>query len=255
MNITMKTTYSSLAIALLLAFSQSQAQVANDGLWLGSVGLSTSLSSGNTDTRTTLLNADMARKTAASKTSVLAYMNHGSAEGITSANRKGILGQYDYNITSRVYGYGRAGLESDKIKDLSSRTSLGMGLGYHVIDNDRTTFDLYAGLGHSKDKYSMLHTIGNKTDRSFNRMELVAGESSAHKLTDTVRIKQKFELFNGLTGDKAKRYEFSAGLEVALAKRMTLNVGLMRQHNGTVPAGIKKNDTQLFTGVNVGFGN
>jgi putative salt-induced outer membrane protein len=250
----MKTLQSALALALLAAFAQTQAQTVNDGAWRGTMGISTTLSSGNTDTRTTLINGDMASKTDTSKTSVLAYVNNASAAGVSTANRKGITGQYDYNLSKQLYAYGRAGLESDKVKDLSSRLGLGAGLGYHVINTASTEFDVYGGLGYSKDKYGMVQTIGGKTSSSFGRMELVLGESSTHKLSDTIGFKQKFELFNGLSGDKAKRYELSAGLDVALAKTISLNMGLMRQHNGTVAAGVKKNDTQLFTGINIGLG-
>jgi putative salt-induced outer membrane protein len=251
----MRTIQSLLLSSILAGLACSAASAAtDDGQWRGTTGISMSLSSGNTTSRNILINGDTASKTANSKTSFGGYINKATANGVSNSNRWGTVGEYDYNLTTSLYGFGRLGFEADKIKHLKLRTSVGAGMGYHVINTPSTTFDVYGGLGLSKDKYDLAQTIGSKTDTRFSRTELMLGEASEHKITDSVNFKQKFELFNGITGDKAKRTQLSAGLDVSMSKNMTLNVGLMQTHNNTVAAGTKKNDSQLFTGVSYKLG-
>jgi putative salt-induced outer membrane protein len=234
----MKLTQLGLIASLSALSSMAFAQATPSENWVGTLGASLSLSSGNTDSRSVLLNADMARKTAQDKTSIVSYINNASSAGATTANRWALLGQYDYNLSKQIYGFGRLGFEGDKLKDLKLRTSLGAGLGYHVIDTPTDVFNVYGGLGYSMDKYNSSRSIAGNYNDSFNRLEAILGEESSHKLSSTVSFKQKFELFGGLTGDKARRSQLSAGLGVSLSNSMILNVGLMNTYTDTVPAGV-----------------
>jgi putative salt-induced outer membrane protein len=98
------------------------------------------------------------------------------------------------------------------------------------------------------------HRIGDKTDTRFSRASLYLGEESSHQLSDTVSFKQRLELYPGLSGDKAKIMKFTAGLGVAMSGTMSLTVGLTDSYNSKPPAGSKKNDVAVFTGLNVKFG-
>src|SRR5512134_796935 len=134
------------------------AQVKADGQWRGLGGASLSINSGNTDSRALLLNVNMARATETDKITLggtVKYAKSEDAAGVsqTTANKWAANGQYDYNLTPRVFVFGKLGLEADRLIQLSLRTSLASGAGYHLVQTPDTTFDVFGGLAYITDKY------------------------------------------------------------------------------------------------------
>lgn len=229
-----------------------------DGQWRGTAGAALSATSGNTSNTAFNLNANTSRATAADKISLGAYANYGknktAGANTTTADNWGGFGQYDYNLSERLFGFGRLGLERDGVIDLDLRAALAGGLGYKVINGKDTQFTVYGGLGYTKDKYGSTQLIGGVSDTSFARTSLYLAEESSHQLSSTVAFKQRLDLYPGLTGDKAKLAKFTAGLSVAMSSTLNLTVGLVDNYNSKPAAGRKKNDLGLFTGVNMKFG-
>lgn len=246
-----------LAGGCLSAFA-SIAQDKTDGIWRGTGGASLSVTSGNSSTSSLLLSADAARATTADKVTLGAMANYAKnkKDGVneTTSNKWGGFGQYDFNLSPRTFVFGKLGLEGDELIDLNLRTALAAGVGYKLIATQVTTLELFGGVGYTTDKYDLAKTIGGKSGTRFSRTSLYLGEASSHQLTPNVSFKQRLELYPGLTGDKAKLAKFTAGLGVALSSTLNLTVGLTDTYNSKPPAGTKKNDVGLFTGVNVKFG-
>ncbi|MFZ2649082.1 MAG: DUF481 domain-containing protein [Burkholderiaceae bacterium] len=246
--------------AVLCAFMATPvlAQIKTDGQWRGSGGASLAVSSGNTRSNALLLSAEASRASTADKISLSGTANYAKSTNAgvdqTTANKWGGALQYDYNLTTRIYTFGKLGLEGDRIVDLSLRSSLAGGLGYHLIDTPQTTLDVFGGAAYTTDKYRVVKTIGDATDTRFARASLLFGEESTHELTSTVSAKQRLDVFPGLSGDKAVLMKFNAGLSVAMSSTLNLTVGLVDNYNSKPPAGQKKNDVGLFTGVNMKFG-
>ena len=150
--------------------------------------------------------------------------------------------------------FGKLGLEGDALVDLNLRSTVAGGLGLKIIDTKELAFSVFGGAAYSTDRYDTAQTIGSKTDTQFSRASLYLGEESSHQLSSSVSFKQRLELYPGLSGDKAKIMKFTAGLGVAMSGTMSLTVGLTDSYNSRPPAGSKKNDVAVFTGINVKFG-
>jgi putative salt-induced outer membrane protein len=246
MKIAQRTLIAVAALVSAGAYAQTPAApIKTDGEWRGVMGAALTATSGNSSSRAFILNADAYRATAGDKITVGGMVNYGHAGGVDTAKKWGMFGQYDYNLSPQLFAFGRLGLEADTLASLDSRVALAGGVGYKVINTPNTTFTVYGGLAHLRDKYSTY---------SANRTSLYLAEESTHKLSDTTAFKQRLDLYPGLTGDKAKIAKFTAGLAVAMSSTMSLNVGLIHTYNSEPPAGLKKGDTALFTGVNVNFG-
>lgn len=250
-----------LAALTLAALSASGAfaQAKDDGQWRGLASASLSTTSGNSSTSAVLLNVDVASQTKADKTTLGAYTNYGSskAAGVTNTtnNKWGLLGQYDYNISPQMFVFGKLGLEADKVTDLSLRRTLGGGVGYKVINDNTTTFDVFGGLANINDKFKNTKTIGSNTGTSFSSTSVLLGEESTHKISDAVFFKQRAEIYPSISGAGGTVGKFTANLGVTLSKSMQMTVGLVDNYNAKVSAGQKKNDLALFTGVSVKLGN
>jgi putative salt-induced outer membrane protein len=248
------------AVAAVAASSVHAQEVKKDGLWRGTAGASLAATSGNSDTQSMNASVDMFSITASDKISTGGGINYGKSKDsagktTTTANRWNGYGQYDYNLSPKIFVFGRLGLEGDKLVDLSMRTTVSGGVGYKVIESKDLTFNLFGGAGYSTDKYSKKQTIGGKTDTKFSRASLMFGEESSHVLSASTTFKQRLEVYPGLSGDKAKILKFTAGLGVAMSSTMNLTVGLTDNYNSAPPAGKKKNDLGLFTGINVKLGS
>lgn len=228
-------------------FAQANQQ---DGQWRGAVTGALSISSGNTKSTSFSLGADASRATKDDKWSIYATSLYGKrddgATGSTKTADNVRAGtRYDYNLTPLIFGFGLLELERDKLIDLDLRSTIGLGLGYHVIQTKETTFDVFAGLASTRSKFS---------DRSSTATELLLGEESSHKISETTSFKQKLTIYPNLKDSGEYRSVFDAGLSVAMSKNMALTVGLQNKYNSEAPAGTKKSDTLLITGVSVKFG-
>ena len=237
---------------------QSPGSSQADGQWRGLASASLSSTSGNSSSNNLLLNIDMARKTQMDKISAAAMANYGNSKvnGVktTTADRWGLNGQYDYNLTSQLFAFGKLGLDADKVVNLTLRRTLATGLGYKVINEPNNTFDVFAGVANTNSRYSRLQVIDNVSGSQFSTNSGLLGEESTHKLTDTVFFKQRVELYPRLSGDGGTLAKATANLGVSLNSSISLNVGLTNNYNSAPATGLKKNDTSLFTGISVKLG-
>ena len=247
-----------LLASLLATAGSAHAQIKTDGLWRGSGGLALSVTSGNNRSNSLQFNADAQRATTADRITLGAAANYASNRNSgtreTTSNKWGAFGQYDFNLTPRLFAFGRLGLDGDQLIDLNVRAALAGGLGYKLIDTPQTSFELFGGAGYTTDRYDTPQTIGGKTGTRFSRASLYLGQASSHQLTATTSFKQRLDLYPGLSGDKAMLAKFTASLNVAISSTLGLSVGVVDTYNSKPPSGAKKNDLGVFTGLTVKFG-
>lgn len=231
-----------------------------DGQWRGNGGAALSISSGNTRSSSLNLTTDAARLTADDKLSlygqVLASRSQSNGVISTTANQWLAGTRYDYNITPEMFGFGGLDFSHDQIKLLSLRSVVSGGLGYHMIKTPENQWDVFGGVAYRTDKYNGLGvSINNEMVTKLHATELLLGEESAHKLTESTSIKQKLVVSPNLSSSKGVRATFDIGLLVALNKTMSLSVTLQDRYDSLSQAPIKKNDILFFTGINVKFGS
>ena len=63
------------------------------------------------------------------------------------------------DVTNKLFLFGFTDFQYDQFQQLDLRNVLGGGLGYHVIKNETTTFDVYGGGGFDQAYYSTPLTI------------------------------------------------------------------------------------------------
>ena len=128
--------------------------------------------------------------------------------------------------------------------NLDLRAAGYVGAGYHLITTPATTFDVFAGVGHNHFKY--------KDHGSDGAVELMLGEVSAHKLSDSTTFKQGLAIYPSTDSDFGYRAQFDAGLGVAMGGAWTSNVtGTARYANKVYV--VKKTESLLTVGVGYKF--
>lgn len=252
------------AAALALAFAALAPALAQevppkpDGKWRGTAGAALSASAGNTESSALQLKADLARLTDADKITLGGNTHYarGKVDGerTTTANKLGVFGQYDYNLSERLFSFGKLALDRNEVTSLDLRSALGAGLGWKVIDTDALRFSLLGGLGYTVDRYDSPQTIDGQTATRFARPSALLAEESQHRFSETTTFKQRLEVQPSLGGDRATLVKFTADLGLAINSSMSLTVGLIDTYDSNPPDGQKKNDVSLFTGLNMRLG-
>lgn len=237
------------AAALMLgAISVASAQDKPDGLYHGTASLGAAFASGAVNNTTLSAAFDTARKTADDKLSFYGLAARGSTKvlGTTAVTSDlyRVGGRYDKDLSKQVFGFISGELEKNGVTNLDLRAAGYLGAGYHVIATPVTTFDVFAGIGYNHFKYKGVGSDG--------AAELMIGEESAHKLSDSTTFKQRLAIFPSTDTDFGYRTQFDAGLGVAMSSAWNLNVTATARYANKVFV-VKKTETLLTVGVGYKF--
>lgn len=251
-----------LAVALLAATAaapaHAQVVTQKDGQWRGLIGASLAFTSGNTVTNSALLNLDLARQTSDTKVSIQSYVNHATSEinkeTRTTADKWGAAGQYDSDLNLRWFAFSKLRFEGDRLQRLTLRSTLAAGVGYHVLDLENHSLNVFGGLSYTDSKFSENQTLNGRVDKHYASPGGIFGEESTHRVNDSVTLKQRLELNPDGSGDQAHIARFNGALNVSMSDTLSLSLSVVSVYTHNVPAHLKKTDTSVFTGINVKLG-
>jgi putative salt-induced outer membrane protein len=237
-----------LAIASTFATQAAIAQNTPDGHWHGGLSVSGALASGNTNSLTLAGNADASRATTADKITLYGIANYGrnkvDGTNTTTADLLRLGGRYDFNLGPQWFSFAGAEGETNKAGGVRDRYTLNGGLGYHLLKDDITSWDVFGGVG---------YTATRLTDGSnANGTQVLIGEESSHKVSETTTLKQRLVYYPG-GGDLGNRATFDGGLATTISGAWTLNAGLSSRYASRVPVGTKKTDNLLTMGFGYKF--
>lgn len=232
------------AVFATLAIAAVQAQDKPDGLFHGTASLGAAFSSGAVNNTTISGAFDTAKKTNDDKLSFYGLVARGSTKvGKTTDVTSDLYrlgGRYDRDLNKQVFAFVSGDIERNGVTDLDLRTAVYGGAGYHVIATPTTTFDVFGGVGYNRSKYSFDTVSGT---------ELILGEESSHKLSETTTFKQRLAVYPGFKSENGYRATFDSSLSVAMGGGWNMNAGLAARYASKIYI-VKKTET-LFT---VGFG-
>jgi putative salt-induced outer membrane protein len=224
-----------------------------DGQIRAVLGLGASLSSGNNQTSNLSLTGDAVRATADDKITLYGNAQYARSAGITTAEQARLGGRYDHDLSPAYFAFGGLDFERNRFVNLSLRSLVSGGLGWHAIKSPRHSLDLFGGLGYTSDNYLNPMMINGERRESYRYATLPLGEESTHRLTETTSVKQRLVLTPKLKDLGEYRATWDAGLSVTMSKVWSLTVGFSMIHNSNPGVGIKPTDTLLTTGVSVKF--
>ncbi len=225
-------------------------------LWAGALDVGLSLARGNAQANTFTLAANAVRATPRDKITVYATSLRASSRRrtekdftqVANAIRGG--GRYDVNLSSRTFVFGFGDLEFDEFQNLDLRMSLGGGLGYKAIKNDRTTLDVFGGGAYTKEYFNA------GTPRSRSRGEVLAGEELTHKLSARWLLRERLVFFPNMSQRGEYRMQFDTSLSTNLNRWLAWQVTYSNRYLSNPPVvvpALKKSDSLLTTGLRFTF--
>lgn len=207
--------------------------------WTGKGELGGSFASGNSENEA--VNASIEMKGAYDKwVHTLGFAgNYGNDGTDTTAQRWELRGQTQHEFTDRAYGFGAARYEDDRFSAYDYQASLSGGLGYKIIDDDRTKFWVQGGPGY---RFAEFRDTGESEDGVIIRGDL----GLDHQLTETTKIVERFLVESGSDNTYLQN---DIGLQVAINGALALRLGYQVRHNTDVAPGTEKTDTLTTIGL------
>jgi putative salt-induced outer membrane protein len=233
MSISRYTSRAGLALALTLVSSAALAQ------WTGKGDVGASIATGNSENEAASANLEL-RNTVDDWKHTLGFAgNYGSDSGSTTAQRWEVRGQTQYGFTPRAYAFGAARYEDDRFSQYDFQSSLAGGLGYRLIDSERTKLWVQGGPGY---RYAEIQRTGESEDGIIFRGDI----GYEHQLTDTTKIVDRFLVEAGSDNTYMQN---DLGLEVTISGALGLRVAYQVRHNTDVLPGVDRTDTLTTVGL------
>ncbi|MBN9411793.1 MAG: DUF481 domain-containing protein [Burkholderiales bacterium] len=244
-----------LACAAAAPIAQAQVTLTPDNTWRYLFTAGANATSGNSSSSAINLQFDGARLSDSDKWTFSTQLQSARNNGNKTTERYLLGSQYnrDINGSGSLFGFGSVDFLRDELANLSGRGTLAGGLGLHLIESERHTFDITGGLAYTQDNYVNPALVDGVLRDSYGRAELVLGEESNHKLTETTTFQQKFTVYPNLRDSGQRRAVFDAKVSVAMTKTLNLTAGLSMRYNSDPGVGLKTTDTALVTGVSWRF--
>jgi putative salt-induced outer membrane protein YdiY len=216
--------------------------------WAGGGTFGFALARGNSETTNVALGFSADRKTTTDKWVVSAASIYSTDEKLNATTANSFQGmiRYDRNLTKRVFAFGTFAGGYDVLQDLNYRITPGGGLGFHAIATDRTTLDLLAGIGYTRESYT--------TGLTNNLFTLLLGDELAYKITKNTTFIQNLYYSPALNDGQSYRINGNAGIATKINGWLTATLNFNDRYNSAPVLGNKKNDVLLTSGVGFTFG-
>jgi putative salt-induced outer membrane protein len=236
------TSLAKVATAALLGFTVA-AQAA-DAKWDTSAGLGLTLTEGNSKTILGSANIESKGEYRSYAITLGATATYGEQTSVKNNEVYKVYGQYDRKISDRFYVFGRADYMHDAIADIEYRVKLSPGFGWHVVKNDKMTFDVELGPGY------VFQRLGAASD---SYATLRVGDRFSYKISKSARIWQSAEFIPEVSDFGNYIIAAELGVEAQLTEKMSLRSVLQDDYTAKPALGRQANDIRLITGVNYKF--
>jgi putative salt-induced outer membrane protein YdiY len=226
-------------------------------LWSGVLDTGLSLTRGNSDSTSFALSGKAARTTHRNKIGVYttAIYARSKVAGVSSTTAQAVRGgiRDDFDLRPRLFVFGLADFEHDEFQDLDLRSVLGGGLGYHMIKEKNTNFDVFGGATYNQEYYSQAFNPPNpSTTRKSG--EFVAGETFATKISTRTTFSEQFSIFPNLSDTGSYRFQFDATGATKLKSWLSWQLTFSDRFVSRPLLGLKDNDLIFTTGLRLTFG-
>ncbi len=232
--------------------------------WNGGTTVGFSVARGNSETENLALAVNAVHPTLNDKITLYVssiYTTNQLATPSTVANLvQGGL-RYDRNLNPKVFAFGAADFMSNALQFLDLRAVYTGGFGYHVINNDSTTFNVLGGVNYTHETYSNGAVVFPfSTPPIFasygvtNRfVALTLGEELNQKVGKSTVVTENFYFYPDLQQTGEYRGVFSFGTATKISKWLGWQNQFGDIYVSNPPIGAKKNDLILTTGLNFSF--
>lgn len=219
--------------------------------WSGSVTAGASISTGNSEITTASFDAAVERKGENDRITGKTYYNYSEQEDATTGDsdvtqrRAGASLKYDYFFTKKFYGLATASIEYDRIADLDTRRTVGLGAGYQFRDDEKVKYGLEAGLNYVEEGHDLI-----------DDEEFVAARVASDlkwKVREGVDIEQFTEVFQSLEDSDDFFGKADSRAKFSLTEKMYASLQWLINYDNTPSTGKHHTDNLIVMGLGWSF--
>jgi putative salt-induced outer membrane protein YdiY len=233
------------AVAQKALDAKEAARFALAKVWKGRAALGLVDTTGNSKAKSLSMDIQATRKTDKDKIFLDAHYNKNSADGITSADYITGGGRIDIFLNKNRFYFLLGRLDTDKIKLLDLRATIGAGIGLTLHDNEEEHLDMGFGMTYVRESYEATDTESER--------ELLYSLNYKKKLGDGISFDERLMFLPNVDELSDFRIESTAGIKVALKDNFGLNLGFLYRYDKTPPAGSSRNDATFTTAITKDF--
>lgn len=193
--------------------------------------------------------------------------DNATREKTTTAKNVFLKGQYDYFFSEKLYGYGNAKYEKNRIANISRRMTYGVGLGFQWIEEPQVSIFTEAGLTWVDEKFptpeldppfptgdgSWLLAVLTAPPKTREYMAARLAYRVDWKINDHVKFFHNFEYLPSLEDAAIYLINTDAGLRAELTARIFTEAKVMMAYNSKPSGDSDKKDMQYSLGIGVNF--
>jgi hypothetical protein len=224
--------------------------------WSGSFSLGANIRSGNSDVADASVGARVQRRVAESRFAADYRANYSRAGDVQTSNNQRLNSYFDSFLTARTFWRAvYAEYYRDEFQNISGQLSAGTGIGHDLIRNAETEWDVGAGVGVLRKRYTSV-PAGVDPQESSPTLQL----STRFDTELTKTLEYLFELRMQFVNERAGAYlqHLSTTLSSDLTSRLDLDLTLQwdrvakpqPKSDGSVP---EKDDYRLIVSVKYEF--
>lgn len=219
---------------------------AEENGWSGEGSLSAGMTTGNTETTDIGIGVKVDRNTQLWTTGLEAFADYAETDGLETKNRLFLAGQLDRQLTDRSYAFGRISHERDEFSGFDSRSFIGGGLGYQVLEGERANWSVEAGAGlkideigdsASVDALGMPFAVPGETVESGS---FIAASNYVFAFNDNVRFTNDTD---AIYAQESTQFTNTAALTATLIDALSARFSFDVRHDTDPPAGFESTDT------------
>tara|TARA_B110000116_G_C16796329_1_gene566977 strand:+ start:368 stop:1444 length:1077 start_codon:yes stop_codon:yes gene_type:complete len=224
--------------------------------WSAKIVLGGNFARGNSPENILDSNIDVKRRTNENQFQFNYAANLRQINDVETENSHRISSSYDVFITQKLFWrpiYG--GYYRDKIQNVSNRVTMGMGFGYHLINNSKTTWNVAAGPGYQYTRFVSVSDGENNPEGSGLFMFETQWD---YKLSKTIDLNALYNV--QITNEELGRYKHHSliGIDYELTDALDFNISFtwdrtqspQRDEAGVLP---EQDDTRITVGVGYDF--
>ncbi|HRD39458.1 MAG TPA: DUF481 domain-containing protein, partial [Bacteroidia bacterium] len=149
--------------------------------------------------------------------------------------------QFNRKFSDTFYWYVSEGVEIDKIINLEYRLTIGPGLGYSALKNDKFTLDFELGAVYIDQKYEDTDSKDNVSGR--------IAEKFTWKISSTSNLWFHTEALFNLEDSDDYRINAELGIDVKINQNWMIRSTISDKYNNAVPKPTEKNDIVFMTSI------
>jgi putative salt-induced outer membrane protein len=233
------------AIACTAGVAHAEDDTAPNG-WTGEGSLSAGYTTGNTETKDLGLGVKLNKEAGVWAFGIEAAADYGEIDGEESKNRIYAGLTADREINDRLFGFGRVSHERDEFTGFESRTFVGGGLGYHVLDGEQAKWTVRGGPGLKIDEVRAYDTVdGNNLPitipaETTESLGAIASSEFAYKFNESVSFTNNTSV---LYAEESTQLSNTAALTAALTGKLSARFSFDVRHDTDPPLGYESTDT------------